>query len=199
MRAGDALKVREFGKGVACGGLPALGRAFGADKGRGEDQFDVAPGAEDQVGLAHQRVNGRGRVAAPGLPELGPEIAVVRHLQAQAARDLHGFQSGFRAVGAERGGNARHMKPGSAFQQACPGCSRKRRRGEGGARAVIEDVGRALDGAGRQEIEPHAPGRGLDARDIDAPAAQLLQGGEAEVVVGHDGDHLRRLAEALQA
>ncbi len=164
-----------------------------------EDQFDIAPGAEHQIGIGHKLADGAGRIAAPGFPQLRTIIAVEGNLHALLARGLHGGQRGLGRGGAQRGGYARNVQPFGAVEQGGPVGIAEVRQGEGGAGAVIEDIRRAVDGARRQEIEAHAAGAGGDGRDVDAPAPQFLERGQAQFIFRHDGDHFGRMAEPLQA
>ncbi len=90
------------------------------------------------------------------------------------------------------------MQPLGAGQHADPVDRAEIGPGKSRVRPIVENVRRPLNGARRQEVQPHSPGPCRDIRYIDTPTPQLIGGCRAQTVVRHDRNHLRRVAEARQ-
>ncbi len=188
---GDAL---EFGEGAegGCGGGVAVREGLAKDEG------DVAFVDEGEGGGLQQLLqDGRAGLLA-GFPEFCAVVAVERDGDVLPVGGGDGGEGCFAPLAADGGCDAGEVQHGGAVER----CDRRAGAGafgEGGARAIIDDFGGAQDGAGREEIKPHAAGRERHPRDIDAVAAEFVARGVAEGIVGQGGRHRGRAAEAGDA
>ena len=80
------------------------------------------------------------------------------------------------------------MEPGRAIENLLPIEGIDRSLGDAGIRAVINDLGRTLVGAGLQEIDAHAAIHHLDVGNVHAEAADVAQASLADRVVRQSGN-----------
>ena len=80
------------------------------------------------------------------------------------------------------------MEPGNAFKKSIEIEVLRFGFGNGAARAVINDFGRAHGGAGLEIIDAKAVSLAKDARGIDAILAKGIDGCLADIVIGDSGE-----------
>ncbi|MNM98337.1 hypothetical protein D3C81_1108660 [compost metagenome] len=155
LRTGHVLQSREGGErhgrcrvhACLCVGLRELAAQHHAD---------VAVVGKYDMRAIEQVAQDRLGIPAPPLPQLGPEVAIERHLDAQCAGRARCRQRRLCGFRAQRRAHPGQVQPLRALQQYRPVVAVGTRVGESRIGTVVDHFAGAMPGAGGQEIQAHA-------------------------------------------
>ena len=172
--AGHQLQLREGGKRLLRGRFHTCFQRVLRELAA-QHHADVAVVRKHHVRTREQVVQDAARIALPALPQLGPVVAVKRHLHPGRARGAGGGERGLGHIGAQRRADPGQVQPLRTVKQARPvvGIGRRQRKRRIGA--VVHHLAGPVDRTGGEEVQPHAAIHPPHVAGIDGVPAQLAQ------------------------